>query len=226
MNFFKKIGTWIKSHVLVTLIIGIIAVGGVATSLLLFNNNVPKLDSDNYSNDNVSDVSDDKPTSNTLSDGTYSCQLMYNGKSLDSDKSVEDWSKKLYESITGATVASNIDISEMRQMVDSFKKYYVIKNANILTVGAKEENADKKIFSYDLGHNQFIKVGEDAVTEAMTPKLQKLIEVKQTKDSLTFDNFIFLTLYWPKLYSNSMEDSELIKLPGDLVCTFSSEEVR
>lgn len=223
MNFFKKIGTWIKSHVLVTLIIGIVVVGGVATSLLLFNKDAPKMDSDSNFNNNVSD---DKPTSNILSDGTYSCQLMYNGKSLDSDKSIEDWSKKLYESITGATDASNIDISEMRQMVDLFKKYYVTKNANILNIGAEEENDHKKIFSYDLEHNQFIKVGEDAVTETMIPTLQKLIEVKQTKDSLTFDNFIFLTLYWPKLYSNSMEDSELIKLPGDLVCTFSSEEVR
>lgn len=219
MKIFGVIGGWIKTHVVLTIIIGVVAVGGVATSLILFNNT-------------------SKSNSNTLSNGTYSCQLMYNGKSFDDDNVIREWLQKLatYES---SIDVDSINISDVRkELMESFDlifgSSYIVKDNDNITL--KVSNGDKVVdfVIYNIGNNQF-KLGEDVtgsedtneVYIALQNILNQAVVAKQTKDDFTYENFMIIwcamNLKKDALLEVSSDFEKYTNLDGigDLVCKTS-----
>lgn len=219
MNFITKVGTWFKTHMIVTIIIGVVAVGGVTTALLLVGGNASKLNPDT--------------NSNVLPDGTYSCELRYNGKSLNADETIKEWLNKIatYESSINI---DNIDISSFRKgLFDEFGSSFIEKENNTLKLNLNNggKTTEYAIYSFETKTFQLNdKLYDSESNEALTTMetiLNKSLKVKQTKDSIIYENFGFLLIY-PFIYNNAKNngisgevniDYDKYTNLGDLVCS-------
>lgn len=231
MKYILIIGNWIKTHLVVTLIISAVAVGGVTILLLL--NNTPKLDSNNSSSDS-SNNRDDNPFSNTLSNGTYGCELMYNGKSFDDDNVIRDWLQKLATYENSINVDS-INISEFKKgLFDEFgSNNYIVKDDNIVKLYLTADGKAYEYIIYDISKNQFT-LNEELYSnddgdgwKRVETILNKSIKAVQTKDGFTYSNFGFILIY-PSIYNNAKDNGssdDIVNIDynkytglGDLVC--------
>lgn len=218
MNFITKVGTWFKTHMIVTIIIGVVAVGGVTTALLLVGGNASKLNPDT--------------NSNILPDGTYSCELRYNGKSLDTDQEIKDYFNKLYSKF-GDTIDVDSRIKDLRTGVESFRKYQIVKNGNIVELMAPNKNNNyMALFSYDITNDKLTPRNTSGVStdEKLWQLIDNSIDIKQTGTDFTFGNYyITITMYLPMIMSGSIDYdiiekiekqlSDIGNLGGDLVCS-------
>lgn len=215
-----KLLSWFKVHKLLSIIIAIIviSVGGISTILLLSRENVPKLNPE--------------ANSTTLPDGTYSCELMYNGKSFDDDNVIREWLKKLaiYES---SIDIDSINISDFRKgLFDEFgSNNYIVKDDNIVKLYLTADRKEIEYITYDIGKNQFT-LNEELYSDSdgwrrVETILNNSIKVEQTKDSFTYSNFGFILIY-PSIYNNAKNNASsdgIVNIDydkytglGDLVC--------
>lgn len=217
MSFITKVGTWFKTHIIVTIIIGVVAVGGVTTTLLLVGGNASKLNPD--------------ANSNNLPDGTYSCELRYNGKSLDTDQEIKDYFNKLYSKL-GDTIDVDSRIKDLRIGVESFRKYQIVKDGNIVELMVPNKNNNYMVlFSYDITNDKLTPRNTSGVStdEKLWQLIDNSIDIKQTGTDFTFGNYyITITMYLPMILSGSNDYDVIEKiekqlsnignLGGDLVC--------
>ncbi|MCM1370586.1 MAG: hypothetical protein NC181_01670 [Clostridium sp.] len=214
MKIFINMGYWIKSHLLVTIIIGTTIIGGI-TTLLIFNN---------------SNLSNETSDSKVLPDGTYSCELMYNGQSFDNDDAIKEWLKKLatYES---SIDVDNVNISDFRKnLFEEFgSNNYIVKDNNIIKLYLTADGKEIEYIIYNINNNQFT-LNKELYSDggkSVESILNKSIKTEQTKDSFTYDNFGFILIY-PSIYNNIKNNATsegIIDIDynkytglGDLVC--------
>jgi len=222
MNFFAKISAWIRTHTVVTIIVGVVAVGGVTVALFLLSENVPKLNQGT--------------NSTTLLDGTYSCELMYNGKSFDDDNVTREWLQKLatYED---SIDVDNINISDFRKsLFEEFGSSYIVKDNNIIKLNLVNGSEPMEYVLYDITSNTFtlgnslLDAKDSDVYKTIETIFNKSLKVKQTKDSFTYVNFGFILIY-PSIYNNAKNNTSsdgIIDIDydkytglGDLICKTS-----
>lgn len=214
----KQILAWTKKHIVATIIIGVVAVGFLLNMNSDFSN-------DNFLNKTFS--------SKTLPNGTYSCELMYNGKSLDDDDVIRAFIQKL------ATYDSSIDvdkvnISDFRKgLFDEFGTAYIVKENNIVKLNLTNGSHKVEFALYNISNNQFnlskdwFDTDNENALNTMETAFNNFVSVKQTKDSFTYGNFGFILII-PTIYNNSKNnissdgtiDIDYTKYTdlGDLVC--------
>ena len=174
-----------------------------------------------------------KKNKTTLSDGTYNCEPMYNGKSLYDDDTIYSFFQKLasYDSIFDV---NKVDVSYFKNELSYvFSNSYIVKDNDIVKLFFNVDNIKLEVVSYDIKEDKYTvnrKVFDgdsDTVYNTINSIFNESIKTKLTKDSFTYHNFGFLLLYGTiyNIYkANSLPDSvfdiDYTKYTdlGDLVC--------
>lgn len=205
---------FIKNHILLTIFIFVIIIGGIITTIIFLNHDEPTTSLER----------------NFLEDGTYGCELMYDGKNLDDEEVIRDWIEKLstYES---SIDVDSIDINKFKEgLDDEFGSAYIVKEDNIVRLYLKNGSETIEYISYDIEDEEF-SVGKDldgeSAADIMEMFFDEAIKVKENKNSFTYGNFGFMLIFPSIVNSNNQKgesienmdiDYEKYKGLGDLVC--------
>lgn len=177
-----------------------------------------------------------KTSLNDFPNGTYNCELMYDGKSFDSDEVVKAWLEKL-ATYDVPIDFDTINISDVRKgLVEEFGASFIVKKDNVVTLNLINGEMTAEFAYYDINNKQF-NISEELIGEEGWQKVQEILNksvtIKQTNDSVIFDNFGFVLIY-PTYYNNEINnassenninlDLEKYTGLGDLVCKISIED--
>lgn len=226
----KKVLALLKKYIVVIIITLVIAIGGFWSWKLIFSNNL-------ISDKKASNTKINEEDYDILSNGTYGCEFMYNGKSLNDTEVMKTFIQKL-ATYDDSIAIDKIDFSDFKEEKDDLfyilEKAYIVKENNIVKLNINNWSDQLEFALYDINNNQFTinKNWFDMDDEkALTPfetSFNNIVQVKQTKDNFVFSNFGFIIIY-PIIYNNyinSMSSDKTINIEydkytdlGDLVCS-------
>lgn len=210
MKIFLSIISFIKTHIIISLITCAVVISGV-TTILVFNN----------ANSNK------KNEFKTLNDGKYSCEIMYNGKSLNNDSILSEY-KKEFEKYDSSLKTINLEDFK-NGLNTTFGTSYIEKKNDTVSLYISIDGKTYKYFIYDIKNKKF-SLNKDLSSEDDEEAfnnieiiLNDLVTIEETKDSFTYKNYGSILLY-PTLYNNKVLNGESrdfeykYSFPGDLVC--------
>ena len=205
--------TWVKSHIAVSLIIFLIISGCIA--MIIVRNNKGNENDNNNKKEFI------------IQDGTYSCELMYNGKSIKNADVIEEYKNKLESFDSSLNFGSTEQFKEA--ILEYFDSVYIVKNNDIVSLNIYVDGEYRELYLYNINDKKF-SVGntkndtEDEYVDFSEKVLNKFLSVEQTENSFIYKNF-GSTLVYPSIYNNSLLSGKTFDLndyeylfPGDLVC--------
>ena len=184
-----------------------------------------------HDNSSSTNKPDDSSDNDSFQNVTYSCELMYNGQSLDNEDVAISWVKKL------ATYDSSISIDKTnisslkKGLLGVFENAYVIKDKNFVRLYISYESEPFEYVVYDINNKKFnagkLWSAKDKNTQVdIETTFNNAIKVSQDKDSFTYGNFGFILIY-PSIYTNNRNETSSGEVNidynkytglGDLVC--------
>ena len=211
MKVFFGIISFIKTHIMISLITCVVVISSV-TTILAFNNT----------------DSNKKNELKALKDGKYSCEIMYNGKSLNDDNTLSEY-KKEFEKYDSSLKIVNLEDFK-NGLNTTFETTYIEKKNGTVSLYISIDGKVYKYFIYDIKNKKFSlnkdlsSENDEEVFNNTEIILNDLVTIEQEKDRLTYKNYGSILLY-PIIYNNKVLNGEPrdfeynYSFPGDLVCS-------
>lgn len=232
----KTIFSWIQQHILITIIINVLLFSGIVAAISIVYNTSTR--DDTIVNDKNSST---LPIDKTLANGTYICELMFNGKSMTDDNVFKEWINKIstYDSTLNSQFSS-VDFVELRDgMFDEIGSQYIVKENDVVKLFLVHNNNISEYASYNVKDNSFSINKElyrnEGTISALEMLINNVVTISQTNSSFSYNNFgsaIIFPLIYNSALNNSTDSNEVWQNIdykkytglGDLVCKTSMSD--